>query len=218
MTRIDPEAERQRLSETYAKLTDEELDKLVDDANELTDIARAALKAEIESRGGHVEFEEIPGDEEPAHPQLVTISLLRDLDEAMFARGRLASAGIESFIADENLVSMNWFMSNVIGNLRLQVREGDAESAKEILAEPIPEKFDLPDDDQQFEQPKCPKCNSLDIQFEGLHRGVGLATAWLVSVPLPLRRDAWKCNHCGAEWQEVEEASEADEQEQTFDS
>lgn len=218
MTKIDPKAERQRLTHIYAQMTVEELEKLVKEANGLTDIARSVLQAEIESRGSEVDFEKIPAGEDIDHPKLVTIALIRDLDEAMIARGRLASAGIECFIADENLVSLNWFMSNVIGNLRLQVREEDAESAREILGEPIPEKFSVGDGEEQFEQPRCPKCNSLDIQFEGVNRGIALAAAWFINVPFPLRRNVWKCNDCGVQWQEVEDSSEEAQGEQTYDS
>lgn len=218
MNKIDPEAERQRLAHLYSQMTVEELEKLINEANGLTDIARSVLQAEIESRGSEVDFEKSPAGEDIDHPQLFTIALIRDLDEAMIARGRLASAGIECFIADENLVSLNWFMSNVIGNLRLQVSEEDAESAKEILSEPIPEKFSVGEGEEQFEQPRCPKCNSLDIQFEGVNRGVALTAAWFIKVPIPLRRNVWKCNDCGAQWQDLEDSTEAADEEQTFDS
>jgi hypothetical protein len=205
MNKIDPQRERQRLERLYAEMADEELDKLLRTADELTEIARESLKKELEKRGSRVEFDELQEETEPDHRELVTIAYVRDLQEAMLARGRLASAGIESFVADENLVSLNWFLSNVIGNLRLQVREQDAQAAKEILGQSVPERFDLADGEAPFEQPKCPKCQSVDIQFEGIDRGVGLTAAWLLSLPLHLRRDAWRCNACGAQWQDIEE-------------
>lgn len=211
MTKVDLDRERARLSDVYSRMADEELDKLLQSSDELTETARAVLTAEIEKRGGHVEYSTMPSDEEASHPQLVTVARFRDLPEAMLARGRLQSAGINAFLADENYIRMDWFMSNMIGNMRLQVREDDAESAKEILAQEVPENFET--DAEKFEQPKCPKCGSVDIQFEGLNRGVGLVSAYAIGVPLPLRSDTWKCNHCGAEWQESEEApTEAQEE------
>ena len=203
MNKIDPERERQRLERLYAEMADEELDKLLRTADDLTEIARESLKKELEKRGSRVEFDKLEEEAEPDHRELVTIAHVRDLQEAMLARGRLASAGIESFVADENLVRLNWFLSNVIGNLRLQVREEDAQVAKEIIGQSVPEWFDLADGEAPFHQPKCPKCESVDIQFEGVDRGLGLTAAWLLSLPLHLRRDAWRCNTCGAQWQDL---------------
>jgi len=201
MSKIDPVQERERLGKLYSGMADEELDKLLDAADELSETAREALKAEIERRGGHVEYEwESPSTE--AHPNLVAVSRFRDLEQATIARGLLQSAGIECFLADENTVRMDWFWSNMIGNMRLMVREEDAEAAAEILAQPIAETFATDDGEGRFVQPQCPKCGSLDIQFEGVDRGVALTTAWMLA-PIPIRRDAWQCNTCGTRWQEL---------------
>lgn len=208
MSKIDLERERARLSDLYSRMADEELDKLLQSSDELTETAREVLKTEIEKRGGHVEYSTLPAATEAAHPQLVTVARFRDLPEAMLARGRLQSAGIDAFLADENYIRMDWFMSNMIGNMRLQVREEDAESAREILEQQVPEDFEIGADGEKFEQPKCPKCGSADIEFEGVNRGLGLVSAYAIGLPLPIRSDIWKCNHCGAQWRESEEATE----------
>ena len=208
MTKIDLERERTRLIDVDSHMADEELDKLLQSSDELTETAREVLKAEIEKRGGHVESTPTAPEAEASHPQLVTVARFRDLPEAMLARGRLQSAGIDAFLADENYIRMDWFMSNMIGNMRLQVREDDAESAKEILQQPVPEDFEIGASGEKFEQPKCPKCGSVDIEFEGVHRGLGLVSAYAIGVPLPLRSNTWKCNHCSAEWQESDAVAE----------
>jgi len=210
MTKMDLAQERQRLEKLYAAMTDEELDKLLEAANDLSETAREVLKADIERRGGHVEYEVEPPPAEPDHPNLVAVARFRDLEQATIARGMLQSAGIDCFLADENTVRMDWFWSNMIGNMRLLVREEDAKAAAEILAQPIPHAIATEDGAEPFEQPKCPKCGSLDIQFEGWDRGSSLSTAWLLA-PLPIRRDAWKCNACGAHWQDVPGDDETEE-------
>jgi hypothetical protein len=209
MSKIDPVQERERLEKLYSAMADEELNKLLDEANELSETAREALKAEIERRGGHVEYEWEAAPAEVHHPKLVAVARYRDLEQATIARGVLQSAGIDSFLADENMVRMDWFWSNMIGNMRLMVREEDAEPAAEILAQPIPATFPTDHGQEPFEQPKCPKCGSLDIQFEGVDRGVGLTTAWMLA-PLPIRRDAWHCNACGTRWQELPDENRKD--------
>jgi len=202
MSKLDSPQERDRLATLYSGMADEELNKLLDAADELNETARELLKAEIERRGGHVEYEWEPASVEPDHPKLVAVARFRDLEQATIARGLLQSAGIDCFLADENMVRMDWFWSNMIGNMRLLVREEDAEAATEILAQPIPQTFSTGEGGEPFEQPMCPKCGSLDIQFAGWDRGVSLAAAYVLA-PLPIRRDAWKCNACGARWQEV---------------
>ena len=202
MANLDFEQERRRLEVLYASMADEELDKLLEAADELTETAREVLQTEIERRGGHVQYETEPAPVEPDHPDLVTIARFRDLPEAMFARGLLQSEGIESFLADEHAVRLDWFWSNAIGRMRLVVRQPDAEAAQQILSQPIADNFELGEGQQSFQQPKCPKCGSTDIQFEGVDRGVAL-TALAVALPVAVRRDAWTCNACGARWQEV---------------
>jgi hypothetical protein len=201
MSKLDSPQERERLAALYSGMVDEELNKLLDAADELSETAREALKAEIERRGGHVEYEWEPASPEPDHPKLVPVARFRDLEQATIARGLLQSAGIDCFLADENMVRMDWFWSNMIGNMRLLVREEDAEAAAEILAQPIPQTFLTGDGGEPFEQPKCPKCGSLDIQFEGWDRGASVTAAYVL-VLLPIRRDGWKCNACGFHWQE----------------
>ena len=70
--------------------------------------------------------------------ELVTIANFRDLPEAMLAKGKLESAGIECFLGDDNMVRMDWFWSNLIGGVKLRVAETDAEEAIHLLEEEIP--------------------------------------------------------------------------------
>jgi hypothetical protein len=105
--------------------------------NGLTDFARAALKSEIQRRGRTIELEDsLQATDKAALPDLVTIRLFRDLPEALDAKGLLESSGIECFLANENIGRLDWFISNAIGNMRLQVAKEDAEMAIEILDNP----------------------------------------------------------------------------------
>lgn len=56
-----------------------------------------------------------------------------DMAEAMADRMALDSAGIESYLYDENLVRMDWLISNGIGGMKLVVKQSEAEDAAEIL-------------------------------------------------------------------------------------
>ena len=58
--------------------------------------------------------------------------------EAHLAKGKLESEGIEAYIADENIVGINWLYSNLVGGVKLKVREDDRERALKSLEEKIP--------------------------------------------------------------------------------
>jgi len=64
---------------------------------------------------------------------LVTIRSFRDLHEALLAKGSLDSAGIESFLADDNMVHMDWLISNLLGGVKLRVESANSDIAIEIL-------------------------------------------------------------------------------------
>jgi hypothetical protein len=68
----------------------------------------------------------------------VIIRKFRDLPEASIAKSILESAGIECFLSDDNLVRLDWFYSNLIGGIKLLVREEDAEAAIKLLDESRP--------------------------------------------------------------------------------
>jgi len=226
MTRIDPEQERQRLIAFYSGQMDGELEKVATQAYELTDLAREALKAELARRGLGVELVEnapviarkelpvMPGDPPPPKPpteppepdgefelrNLVTIRKFRDLPEALLAKGSLESAGIEAVLTDDNVVRLDWFWSNLMGGIKLNVDPENAEVANSILDQPIPEGFDVAGVGE-YQQPRCPKCQSFDVTFRELDRPVAYVSAYL-NVPIPLQRPAWRCHECRAEWED----------------
>jgi hypothetical protein len=86
--------------------------------------------------------------------ELVTIRKFRDLPEALLAQGRLESSGIESFLADDNMVRMDWLISNLLGGVKLKVEEANVEIAEEILSQEISDDFDLSEPDDDSPEPR----------------------------------------------------------------
>lgn len=198
---LHDQQERRRLAANYASMTDGELQKLAQSAESLTELAWDALEDEMDRR--HLEY----ADDAPPEPrqemevrELVTIRQFRDLPEALLAKGSLESAGIECFLADENLVRLDWFISNFIGGIKLNVRAADVESAQKLLDEPILEGLYV-QGIGLYEQPRCPKCQSLDVNFQELDRPIAYMSAFL-RVPMPVQRTGWRCHTCNAEWAE----------------
>jgi hypothetical protein len=198
---MDKQREQRRLAANYAGMTDGELQKLAQSAESLTDIAWDALEDELERR--HLEYSDDPV-QEPRQKmevrELVTIRQFRDLPEALLAKGSLESSGIECFLADDNLVRLDWFISNFIGGIKLNVRAADAENAQKLLDEPILEGLYV-QGVGLYEQPRCPNCRSLDVNFQELDRPIAYMSAFL-RVPIPVQRPAWHCHACDAEWED----------------
>ncbi|MFZ0287356.1 MAG: DUF2007 domain-containing protein, partial [Terriglobales bacterium] len=170
------------------------------------DVAREVLRSEIERRGLKEEDGRAPAEPEAAEQDnvhsasLVTIKRFRDLPEALLAKGSLESAGIATLLVDENMIRLDWFISNLLGGIKLQVAPEDVEEATAILSEPIPESLDL-EGTEKYEQPRCPNCQSLDVNFEELNKLLAYGSAW-AGVPIPLHRKGWRCQSCGHQWQE----------------
>ena len=223
---INPEQERERLSERYAGMPLDKLQKIAADWHELTEIAQATLETEIQRRGSSIpgsvkgpklvtpqsevkisipealpeETDDPPIDFAPDNSsgaKLVMVRRFRDLPEALLAKGSLGSAGIKSFLADDNIVRMDWFWSNLIGGVKLMVSPEDASDAIAILDQPIPEKFEA--SEGEYQQPHCPQCGSLDVSFEELNKSIAFASAYILA-PLPVHNRGWTCHTCEHGW------------------
>jgi hypothetical protein len=189
---------------TYARMGDLELLELASSYDSLTDSAQSVLRAEFDRRNLDPPTVEDSEDEVPDRRDLVTLRRYRDLSEAIVARTMLESAGIYVFLRDENLVRLDWQVSNFIGGIRLQVETKDEPFATELLDQVAPVAIPFADGDD-FIQPHCPTCGSTDITFQGSSRGAALASLYVLSLPLPLGRKTWLCNSCDAVWDDAEE-------------
>jgi hypothetical protein len=193
---------REELAARYALLDESDLIALARTYDSLTDLAQTALRDEFTRRKLDPPIIEEP---EPPPTRLVTIERYRDLSEAIVARSLLEASGIPVHLADENLVRLDWQISNFIGGIRLQVAAEDETDATELLRQPIPPSIAF-SDDIDFAQPQCPRCGSLDITFDGSSRKAALASLYILALPLPLGPQTWSCNACNLRWQDSEPA------------
>ena len=231
---IDPERERQRLRDYYSRQMDGRLEQIAAQATELSELAQEVLREELIRRGLDFELlrppiEKIP-PEEPIAPtseeppveeqssseeferefekrDLVTIRRFRDLPDAYLAKGVIESAGIVSFLADDITIRLNWWWSNLLGGVKLRVDADEADAAQEILRQPIPESIDI-EGVGEYQQPHCPRCQSLDVNFEELYKPIAYVSLYL-RFPLPVHRKGWICQSCRHTWQEHDRENEA---------
>jgi hypothetical protein len=193
------ERERNEFAARYAAMSDDELLKIALRSWELSDAAWDALEEELDKRD--LEVPEPEATQQPLIPErrnLVMLRRFRDIPEAMLAKGKLDSSGVHAVLADDNTVRMDWLWSNMLGGVKLLVDSEDFLQASEILNEPIPANLQF-EDAENYEQPRCPKCQSLDVNFEELDP---VAYASLFVFPLPLQRKGWICHACNHVWED----------------
>jgi hypothetical protein len=69
----------------------------------------------------------------PPIDDLVTIATYDLPAKADIERQVLEEEGIQTFLADDNIVAMNWFLANAVGGAKLKVAASNAPRAIEIL-------------------------------------------------------------------------------------
>jgi ribosomal protein L40E len=65
--------------------------------------------------------------------ELVTIATFQFLPEAEACKLRLEAEGLTVLLANAEIVSMDWFLANAIGNIKLQVPQSQAATATAVL-------------------------------------------------------------------------------------
>jgi hypothetical protein len=192
----------------YAQMSEVELMELAQAYDSLTDIAKDALRAEFARRNLEPPLvEEAEEAAQPAGRELVTLRRYRDLTEADLARSLLAAAGIQAWTRDENLVRLDWFYSNLVGGIRLQVDAADAQAAEEVLDQPAPGAIQF-GREKEFVQPQCPRCGSFHISLPGSMDTLAPVQG---TTALPPGSEAWVCGACGTCWEETEDPQTSEE-------
>ena len=195
----EPDDRPEKFAQHYSQMSDADLLEIALRPWALSDAAWEALEDELELRDLDLpEPEPAPQVVAPEKRNLVTVRKFRDLPEALLAKGSLDSAGIESVLVDDNMVRMDWLISNLLGGVKLQVDPENVQAANAILDQPIPEDLDF-EGIEDYQQPRCPKCRSLDVSFEELYQPLAFASL-LVSFPLPVHRKGWICRACRHTW------------------
>lgn len=139
------------------------------------------------------------GDEEQT---LVMVATYRDLSEALLAKGRLEDAGVDCYLADDNVLRMDWFLANALGGIKLKVAASQAHLARELLFGPV----EISAEESVPALPQCPRCDSPNVDFVDPDRGFRLAALAAIGLPTPrVGKVHWHCNVCESNWMEDEE-------------
>jgi hypothetical protein len=91
---------------------------------------------------------------------LVTVKTFQFLPEAEAAKMYLADHGIRAFLADAEVVNMDWLLGNALGYVKLQVANDQAEAAEAALQEFSLKPFHEDEADDAADTDKCLSCGA----------------------------------------------------------
>lgn len=125
----------------------------------------------------------------------VTVATYRDLGAAEIARVTLEAAGLTCFLADAEVIRLDWALSTALGGIKLRVPAVLSERALEILRQTAPpQHLVLVKGRGEEQEERCPRCASFSVKRLDSGRRLVLA-ALLLGLPLVFR---WRRNQCGA--------------------
>lgn len=130
----------------------------------------------------------------------IVINVYNNYVEAHIAKGVLEEEGIESWLKDENTVTIDPILTNAVGGIKLMVENAQAQRAVDILVRLR---------DEAKASIACPKCNSHNIEQVSTPRKAGnwltaLSTFFLSSFSVAPDK-VNHCFDCGEEFEIKEE-------------
>jgi len=114
--------------------------------------------------------------------RIVTIRAYSHPWEADVARSALEAEGVPVFLADDQIVGMNWLYSDAVGGVKLRVPESHAEQAVRLLSPEEGRRSAVAQD--EGEGAICPKCGSANTTTVQRGRKLTFLTLLLVGIPL----------------------------------
>ncbi len=141
---------------------------------------------------------------------LVTIRTFTYAHEAVIVKARLEAEGVQGYLKDEFTVSIDPFLSNAVGGVKLQVVEDDVDEALAILTKvdytadehPV-ESVDLTANDNRAGTPTCPSCGSSETAVQRRPAGWAFGiSVLLLGFPIPFLSKSYHCFNCGIDFKE----------------
>jgi DNA-directed RNA polymerase subunit RPC12/RpoP len=138
--------------------------------------------------------------------EIVTLKVFDNAIDAHLLKTRLESEGINCYLLDENMVTLNPLYNISVGGIKLRIHKDDLEDAAAIVREIE----DSPNKDESENPVHCPNCNSTNLYtgFKSVKGTKGFLSA-IVSflfMVLPLYyKTVYRCKECETEFKTQEE-------------
>jgi hypothetical protein len=168
MKNLDQQEQWHQLTDTYRRMTEEELCQVAADAFDLVPIAREALQAVISEKGLKVQpalappapqptasdgdgFIDDPGDSEDPDYKLVCVCTVQSESEAKQLKALFDANFIASCLGPENIVNLEHFKGSFDGGVELKVHALNSRRASNVLNLYAPEQGEEdPDEDKEY--------------------------------------------------------------------
>lgn len=133
---------------------------------------------------------------------LATVAVFVNPLEAHIVRGRLETEGIPAFVTHEHHIWANWFISNALGGVKIQVNNSHVLDAKEVLENIDKGEYEvaLEESQGQIDTTICPGCKSKNIIECRWNEKIALIVFWAFGIPLPYIQGQLECSACGFKW------------------
>ncbi len=136
--------------------------------------------------------------------ELVTIRTFDNYFLANILMSKLKAFGIQCYLKDEYTVTVDPFLSNAVGGIKLVINKADEQDVLQLL--------------QQFDEDYrrnavCPKCGSHNIELVPKRTAANMITAilsWLFSDYAVSAENIYKCSTCGCESKTLPEPLQKD--------
>jgi DNA-directed RNA polymerase subunit RPC12/RpoP len=128
----------------------------------------------------------------------ITVKTFDTSVDAHLFRIELENEGIESFIYDEETITMDPLLSNAIGGIKVKINVKDIERTKEFLAKR-----------EEENNPPCPNCGSKRIMtnfrsFKSTSGIISAIAAFLFTIFPPMFKTVNKCLDCNHEFESLD--------------
>jgi len=210
MAPSDAASEWLRLTAHYRRMSDGELLSLARDPSQLTEAAQQVLKAEFSARRLELPPLEEPTpapepEPDPNSPyaedrELVEISTVWSLSDALELQWLLDRAGIPFYMGDEKATGVDQVTANFANGVSVKVMRVGLPYAWQAIKdyEPANEPPEQKGDPHAWDDKTpvtCPNCRSTEVVFEGL-------TSPTTKDNDSGRNFQWVCDSCGYEWED----------------
>lgn len=138
-------------------------------------------------------FDTTPGD-----TQFATVGAFAMPYEADIVSSLLEAYEIPAFLMDYETIYVNWFYSNALGGVKVQVSKDDFHLASEIIKDAIENQNRM----QGFSEGACPRCNSPKTTLVVCGRQWAVLTWMVAGIPLVWPWVRLKCSSCGNVWRD----------------
>ena len=131
--------------------------------------------------------------------ELVVLQTFDNFFNANIQLTRLRAMGVECYLKDEYIVTIDPFLSNAIGGIKLMVRKKEEDTVRALLKEMNA------DSDNQLLCPQCGSNKFILVPKRTTENILAAITTWLFSAYAVSAENVYQCSNCGYESESLPE-------------